>query len=519
MDTEDEAKAPIIPGEEEKPSLNKKPSCLTCPKCYQSDDPENRVTPFAIILLIVLFLIYVLNQADRLVLPVSIPAGLRCDLSVTSQCNKTNLTGYTPPGELEEGLINITNSSDDCIHFNDEQQGLLTGPAFTVIYVVAGLPLARLADTRSRSLVLILGLVFWSAMVLLTGFVHEFWQLILLRVLLGVGEASCNPVAYSLVADFFPAYHRAFALSFYHYGVYLGGALGWMSGALNVVLDWRWTFRILGMAGLVMAPITIIALWEPKTVRERRLKRRKGKRVYSIKEVVLFLVKCPPYWMLLVAGSIRNIPGYALGAWLPTFFSRQYGVEASHYAIPVGLVVLCGGGAGSFIGGFLSDRLSSRWGNAKAFVIAGAQLLAAPCIVGVLLAPTPTVSYGLLFLAYLTAETWLGPAAAIVQDICMPAMRSQGSAIYIGVITIIASLGPVLVPAFTDHIPAFDPCSVGVGYALLVIVPLFYVTSSALFVVLGVVIYFWRKRTASENITYSVLTGDKPSDDESEKEK
>ncbi len=72
----------------------------------------------------------------------------------------------------------------------------------------------------------------------------------------------------------------------------------------------------------------------------------------------MFLVKCPPYWMLLIAGSIRNIPGYALGAWLPAFFRRQYKIEASHYAIPVGLVVLFGGAVGSFIGGFLSDRYS-----------------------------------------------------------------------------------------------------------------------------------------------------------------
>ena len=61
--------------------------------------------------------------------------------------------------------------------------------------------------------------------------------------------------------------------------------------------------------------------------------------------------------MLLAAGSIRNIPGYALGAWLPTFFVRQYGVDASHYAIPVGVVVVLGGGLGSFLGGFISDRL------------------------------------------------------------------------------------------------------------------------------------------------------------------
>ena len=65
------------------------------------------------------------------------------------------------------------------------------GPAFTLIYVVAGLPLARLADTRSRSLVLIIGLVFWSVMVLLTGFAMVFWQLILLRIMLGIGEVWC----------------------------------------------------------------------------------------------------------------------------------------------------------------------------------------------------------------------------------------------------------------------------------------------------------------------------------------
>lgn len=63
-----------------------------------------------------------------------------------------------------------------------------TGPAFTVIYVVAGLPLARLADTRSRPFVLLLGLVMWSVMIFLTGFTVTFWQLLTLRIFLGIGE-------------------------------------------------------------------------------------------------------------------------------------------------------------------------------------------------------------------------------------------------------------------------------------------------------------------------------------------
>lgn len=72
--------------------------------------------------------------------------------------------------------------------------------------------------------------------------------------------------------------------------------------------------------------------------------------------MALFLIKCPPYWMLLVAGSIRNIPGYALGAWLPTFYVRRFGLTPSDYSIIVGVVVLFGGGLGSFLGGFISDR-------------------------------------------------------------------------------------------------------------------------------------------------------------------
>ncbi len=101
----------------------KRPPC--CCDAYQSDDPEKRVSPFAVVILLVLFLIYVLNQADRLVLPVSIPAGLRCHASVASQCNNTNFSNSA----LEINLMNLpaSNKSEDCIEFNDEQQGLLTG--------------------------------------------------------------------------------------------------------------------------------------------------------------------------------------------------------------------------------------------------------------------------------------------------------------------------------------------------------------------------------------------------------
>jgi hypothetical protein len=110
---------------------------------YRSGNPEERVTPFALVLLLVLFLIYVLNQADRLVLAVTIPAGLRCELKasecgVNTSINSSLMLGLGDSVEGDDvtvsnlfqgsngsGSSNTTN--EDCIHFSDSQQGLLTG--------------------------------------------------------------------------------------------------------------------------------------------------------------------------------------------------------------------------------------------------------------------------------------------------------------------------------------------------------------------------------------------------------
>ena len=108
---------------------------------YRSSDPEERVTPFALVLLLVLFLIYVLNQADRLVLAVTIPAGLRCELKASECGVNTSINNSLMLGNNVESddvtmsnLFQVSNgnessnaTNDDCIHFSDSQQGLLTG--------------------------------------------------------------------------------------------------------------------------------------------------------------------------------------------------------------------------------------------------------------------------------------------------------------------------------------------------------------------------------------------------------
>ena len=139
------------------------------------------------IVLLLLLLIYVLNQADRLVLPVVIPSGLRCESGSVNICDNSTANDS-----------NATTTKEDCISFSDYEQGLITGPAFTVVYVLFGLPISRIADRWSRSITLLIGLITWSAVAFFTGFVQTFWQLLLLRIFLGIGEVSLYSLYVSL---------------------------------------------------------------------------------------------------------------------------------------------------------------------------------------------------------------------------------------------------------------------------------------------------------------------------------
>ena len=82
------------------------------------------------------------------------------------------------------------------------------------------------------------------------------------------------------------------SLSDYLSFIYTGGGLGWMMGAVSSPLSWRWTFHILGIAGLALIPLTALSMWEPASVRASRQARRKGKTTYSIKVYLYYLLMC-----------------------------------------------------------------------------------------------------------------------------------------------------------------------------------------------------------------------------------
>src|SRR5271170_6841305 len=117
---------------------------------------------------------------------------------------------------------------------SDTRIGLLQGLSFALFYTVMGLPLGRLADTRSRRNLIAAGVVVWSIFTSFCSASKSFWSLFLTRIGVGVGEAGLSPAAYSLISDYFPPEKLGLALSVYSMGLFIGSGLALLVGGATV---------------------------------------------------------------------------------------------------------------------------------------------------------------------------------------------------------------------------------------------------------------------------------------------
>src|SRR5690606_29611424 len=152
-------------------------------------------------------------------------------------------------------------------HFqlSDSQFGLLGGIAFASVYSTLAIPLAWLADRTSRVWIMTGALAVWSGFTALCGIAGSFGQLFLFRMGVGVGEAGGVAPAYSLIADYFPPNQRARAMAAFAFGIPLGTAGGTLIGGLLAAqYGWRTAFIVVGVIGVLVAPILRLTVRDPK---------------------------------------------------------------------------------------------------------------------------------------------------------------------------------------------------------------------------------------------------------------
>src|SRR5690348_9250206 len=117
---------------------------------------------------------------------------------------------------------------------SDTQVGLLQGLAFALFYTFCGLPLGRIADAHHRRRLIQFGLFFFSLLTAACSLARSFGSLFAARMGVGVGEATLNPSAFSLITDYFDRRRLARAVSVYSMGIFIGSGLAFLVGGAVV---------------------------------------------------------------------------------------------------------------------------------------------------------------------------------------------------------------------------------------------------------------------------------------------
>ncbi|NNC54535.1 MAG: MFS transporter, partial [Pseudomonadales bacterium] len=242
------------------------------------------------------------------------------------------------------------------IGLSDTQLGLLTGFAFAMFYVLAGIPIARLADRSNRRNIISIAIAVWSCMTALSGMAGNFFQLLLARIGVGVGEAGCSPPAHSMISDMYPPRQRATALSFYSVGINIGIMVGFLlGGILNQYFGWRVAFIVVG------APGVLIALWFRFTVREPQ--RGWSERVevdtahVAFGRVVQFIWSHKYLVHISLGAAMSSMAGYSISSWSASFFIRSHAVPTAELGAWLAVGVGIFGSIGTFGCGLLADKL------------------------------------------------------------------------------------------------------------------------------------------------------------------
>jgi MFS family permease len=339
---------------------------------------------------------------------------------------------------------------------SDTQLGALQ-TAFTLLYAFVGVPFGRLADTRSRKLILAAGCFAWSLLTALSGLARGFFDLFALRLGVGIGEASCAPAANSLIGDLVPGERRARALSAFMLGLPLGLALSFVvSGAVAQAYGWRAAFYVAGLPGMLVA---IAALFVPEPTRAAA-----SPGVAAAGSPYLLLLGIPSFVWIVVTGALHNFNMYALSSFLSPLLMRYHGVSVAEAGLLATLIYGVAGGVGLSLGGALSDRLAARRRDGRLLLIAGSILASSPLVVLALQRPRGDVHgfAALMGLAVLAMYVYYGSIYAALQDVVPAALRGTALALYFLAMYVLgASLGPYLTGVLSDQFAARAAAAAG----------------------------------------------------------
>lgn len=352
---------------------------------------------------------------------------------------------------IDRQLLSILQESIKAdLLLSDQQLGLLTGIAFAMFYVTAGIPIARWADRGNRRNIVALAIGVWSFMTAISGLVQNYVQLLLARMGVGVGEAGGSPPAHSIISDIFPPERRASALAFYSMGVNIGILFGFLAGGwLNEIFDWRTAFFVVGAPGLIIALIVRYTLREP--IRGLSEQRQVETQTVPFSNVLNLLMSRPAFKHMAFGAALNAFAGYSTSSWTASFMIRSHGMSTGELGTWLAMIMGFGGAVGVFAGGVIAERLARKdvrwymWLPALTGLICVPFMVANYMVAGAYTALIVSIIPGILFNVY------LGNTLAMTHGLVGLRMRALASAILFFILNLIGlGLGPWAIGLLSD---------------------------------------------------------------------
>ena len=375
----------------------------------------------------------------------------------------------------------------------DTEYGFLNGPPFALFYALMGIPIARAADRYNRVAIIALCIAIWSLMTALCGFASSFAFLLIARIGVAIGEAGGTPPSNSIIADYFKPKSRANALGIFAMGVTLGGALangfgGPIAGLTDEAVvsffssvgvgdihqqlgwgenfGWRFAFIALGLPGLLIALILLLTVKEPPRGYSDPPGAQRVQKA-SITETLKELSTKPTFWTMSLGAALVALVGYGLFGFQAPMMQRLHGMSPGTFAVQYGVPLALVSALGTFIGGYLSEKLTPRFPTAVAWLPSVGLGLAIPLYISSFYIEPGALQLIIWALGAGAHYTYIGAQYTIGQGVVSQRSRASAIAIVLFIIALIGNgLGPQVVGILSDMFMKMQIDAAGMGDVL-----------------------------------------------------
>ena len=328
------------------------------------------------------------------------------------------------------------------LDLTNTELGLLIGFAFAVFYTTFAIPLAWLADRYNRVNILSIALATWSGFTALTGLANNFFQIVIARMGVGIGEAGGSPPSHSIISDMYSKEERAGALGFYSMGIPIGIMVAYFAtaallGSSTDDVDWRKIFIFLGLTGIALAVLVRLLIREP---------RRGAMEFDEIVEIeqppfldsLRVLLKIPAWWAMCFGIAFGSFASYASAAFHTKFLiALDPTFNFQKLVIILGVINGVAYVGGTFFGAKIADIWAQKDIRAYGWLPAIAILLCLPISIGSYWVSSVEMNliWSALFLVF--AGVILGPSFAIAQTLAPIKMRAMSTALFFFILNMI----------------------------------------------------------------------------------